>query len=198
MSEDKKDLEKCQINILKALESSPRVRFLMDALKNSGCYIGPKNFMCLPCEPSLSGGYNDESKLLIICANNCKNYEKVEKILAHELVHMYDDCTRFIDFKDTKHLACTEIRAASLVSCSKYSFDYKSFESCVQNNASRSVALVKDLSDSNAKEVVKSVFQKCFQDREPFGPGFQYRPDCALKNDFYMFSRYREQSEKNK
>ncbi len=47
---------------------------------------------------------------VVICSNRCTTDEKVEEILAHELVHMYDHCTGKVDFEDVRHLACSEIR----------------------------------------------------------------------------------------
>ena len=41
---------------------------------------------------------------------------------------MYDFCTARIDFKNKKHLACSEIRAATHTSCSKFSMDFWSFQ----------------------------------------------------------------------
>jgi len=81
-----------------------------------------------PCDQSLSGGYDDQANQVIICSNNCKTPEKVEEILSHELVHMYDYCTAKIDFSNPKHLACTEIRAATLTSCSKFTWDFWTFQ----------------------------------------------------------------------
>lgn len=34
--------------------------------------------------------------------------------LTHELIHSYDYCRAHVDWSDDKHLACSEIRAASL------------------------------------------------------------------------------------
>ena len=81
-----------------------------------------------PCDQSLSGGYDDQANQVIICSNNCKTPEKVEEILSHELVHMYDYCTANIDFSNPKHLACSEIRAATLTSCSKFTWDFWTFQ----------------------------------------------------------------------
>ena len=54
--------------------------------------------------------------------------EEVEEILSHVLVHMYDYCTAKIDFSNRKHLACSEIRAATLTSCSKFTWDFWTFQ----------------------------------------------------------------------
>ena len=48
------------------------------------------------------GGYDQENNQVILCENNCKTQEKIEEILAHELIHMYDYCTTKIDFQVLK------------------------------------------------------------------------------------------------
>ena len=35
--------------------------------------------------------------------------EKVRTVLAHELVHMYDNCANNMDWMDSEHLACSEV-----------------------------------------------------------------------------------------
>lgn len=42
----------------------------------------------------------------------------IQGVLTHEMIHMFDYCRHKLDFKDVKHLACTEIRAANLAHCS--------------------------------------------------------------------------------
>ena len=85
-------------------------------------------FFSSPCDQSLSGGYDDQTNQVIICSNNCTTASKVEATLSHELIHMYDYCTARIDFKNKRHLACSEIRAATHTSCSKFSMDFWSFQ----------------------------------------------------------------------
>jgi inner membrane protease ATP23 len=35
-------------------------------------------------------------------------------VLTHELIHTYDNCRAHVDWSNDEHVACTEIRAASL------------------------------------------------------------------------------------
>ena len=128
------------------------------------------NVFFSPCDKSLSGGYDDQANQVIICSNNCQTASKVEEILAHELVHMYDFCTSKIDFSNPNHLACSEIRAANLTSCTKFSiWDYWSIEDCVEKKATKSVAWVSGMKEAEALKIVRSVFDKCYNDLEPFG-----------------------------
>ena len=46
----------------------------------------------------------------MLCSNVCTKPEKVEQILTHELIHMYDFCSTDINLDNVDQLACTEIR----------------------------------------------------------------------------------------
>jgi len=189
-----KDRKNCEINVIQALSSSPRIRLLVQALNDSGCPFLPNRHVdCSPCDQSLSGGYDDQTNQVIICSNNCQTPEKVEEILSHELVHMYDYCTAKIDFSNQKHLACSEIRAATLSSCAKFSWDFWSFEDCVESKASKSVAWVNNIDEKEARKVVKSVFDKCYNDLEPFGR--KYKPSNSASktfcSDYLLYNQYK-------
>ena len=51
---------------------------------------------------------------IVLCENNLYSQGIMDETLTHELVHSYDHCRAHVDWKDLKHLACSEIRAASL------------------------------------------------------------------------------------
>lgn len=55
---------------------------------------------------------------IIICQNTAKSSDFVQRILTHEMIHMFDYCSNYLDFNNLEHLACTEIRAANLAHCS--------------------------------------------------------------------------------
>ena len=86
--------------------------------------------------------------------NQMSHFGSVEEILSHELVHMFDYCTKKINFDQIEHLACSEIRAASLVSCAKFNWNYWSFEHCVKAKAAHSVAVIKNCDRNEAKKNV--------------------------------------------
>ena len=54
---------------------------------------------------------------VVLCSNLAPTEERVETLLAHELVHMYDHCANIMDWADSQHLACSEVRAASIAHC---------------------------------------------------------------------------------
>ena len=55
---------------------------------------------------------------IVVCQNVARSSGMIQGILAHEMIHMFDACRHQLDFKNTEHLACTEIRAANLTHCS--------------------------------------------------------------------------------
>ena len=61
--------------------------------------------------------YSDHLQI-VVCQNTCRYKGIMTGVLVHEMIHMFDYCTRKLDFKNLKHLACTEIRAANLTHCS--------------------------------------------------------------------------------
>jgi len=38
----------------------------------------------------------------------------VNELLTHELIHSYDDCRAHVDWNNLQHVACSEVRAATL------------------------------------------------------------------------------------
>ena len=54
---------------------------------------------------------------VVLSSSQCRTEEKVVTLLAHELVHMYDHCANKMDWTNHLHLACSEVRAASLAHC---------------------------------------------------------------------------------
>ena len=102
----------CEKNIALAIESSPMIRTMLRAMQAQGCEVDlPRHIVCEPCnDKRLFGGFDQPLSQVFICSNRCKTPQKVEEILSHELVHLYDHCTAELDLKNINHLACTEIR----------------------------------------------------------------------------------------
>ncbi len=100
---------------------------------------------------------------VVICSNRCRSSSKVSEILVHELIHMYDNCTASIDFNRLKHLACTEVRAANLAHCTT--------KGDTRNRARASLyAVINDsLTQKEIPDALAEVFDRCYQDLEPFG-----------------------------
>ena len=188
---------KCEKNIARAIQSSPFIRLMLAGLKDAGCTVTPhRHMVCEPCSPEVSGGYDQKMNQLLICSNMCLTPQKVEEILAHELVHLYDFCTSNLDLTRNDHLACTEVRAANLTHCKSQFYDtvtrlqWTSHTDCVKRKAANSVRVIKRISQSEALSIVENVFTKCYRDLEPVGRITRDRNDnCRAFSDYKHFSR---------
>ncbi|XP_030877998.1 mitochondrial inner membrane protease ATP23 homolog isoform X1 [Leptonychotes weddellii] len=61
--------QKCQLMLLKTLETNPYVKLLLDAMKHSGCAVNKeRHFSCEDCNGNVSGGF-DASTSQVRAAN---------------------------------------------------------------------------------------------------------------------------------
>lgn len=171
---------KCETNVYKCFKNSPIVKLMVAALRSSGCDIDiSRHVSCEVCDNKITGGFDPVFNQVIICQNTANSEGRVRSTLSHELIHMFDYCRYNLDLNNLHHLACTEIRAANLCHCSFLGavcrgsvspFDVKrAHRKCVQDKAIRSVLAIKNVSEEVAREVVMQVFDKCYNDLEPFG-----------------------------
>ena len=197
---DKQDpsVVQCEKNIARALRTSPFIRLMISGLEKAGCNLTPhRHLVCEPgCSPAVSGGFDQQTNQVVICSNICQTPSKVEEILAHELVHLYDYCTINLDLTKSDHLACTEVRAANLAHCKNQFYDalshqrWKSHADCVKHKAASSVRVIKGISHSEAMKIVEKVFPKCYHDLEPVGRITMDKYDtCRAFSDYKHFSR---------
>lgn len=174
------DKIKCERRIFSCVQNSPIVKLMMGALKRSGCPIDiRRHFSCEVCDVSVSGGYDPELNQVVICQNVARSEGMVQGVLTHEMIHMFDWCTREMDFTNIDHLACTEIRAANLTHCSFLSAwtqgDASPFriaqqhQDCVKTKAMQSVLAVRKVTTEEAIAAVERVFDRCYADMEPIG-----------------------------
>ena len=205
---DKQDpsIVSCEKNIARALRTSPFIRLLISGLEEAGCNITPhRHFVCeSECSPEVSGGFDQHTNQVVICSNVCQTPSQVEEILAHELVHLYDNCTINLDLTRSDHLACTEIRAANLAHCKNQFYDalshqrWKSHTNCVKHKAASSVRVIKGISHEEALKIVEKVFTKCYRDLEPVGRITKDKYDnCRAFSDYKHFSRLLNQLDSN-
>ncbi|XP_016829538.1 mitochondrial inner membrane protease ATP23 homolog isoform X2 [Cricetulus griseus] len=115
---------------------------------------------------------------IVLCQNNIRNQAHMSRVVTHELIHAFDHCRAHVHwFTDIRHLACSEIRAASLSGdCSlvneifRLHFGLKQHhQTCVRDRAVLSILAVRNISREEAQKAVDDVFESCFNDREPFG-----------------------------
>ncbi|XP_035729420.1 mitochondrial inner membrane protease ATP23 homolog isoform X2 [Vespa mandarinia] len=171
---------KCEGNVYKCIKNSQLVQLMMAALKSSGCEIDMRRHIsCEICDYSVKGGYDAQLNQIVVCQNTAHSESKVQGVLAHEMIHMFDYCRNKLDFKNIDHLACTEIRAANLVHCSFMSAMIqgtaspfhikKTHQDCVKNMATASIMGVRKVTEQEAKIAIEKVFPMCYNDLEPIG-----------------------------
>ncbi|XP_073416078.1 mitochondrial inner membrane protease ATP23 homolog isoform X1 [Dendrobates tinctorius] len=170
---------RCKARLKIAMDTSPHVKLLLDAMNQAGCTAyRDRHFACEECDEKVGGGFDSSTSEIVICQNNINDQTTMNRMLTHELIHAYDHCRAQVDFlSNIRHLACTEIRAASLSGdcslgneMSRFKFGVKQHhQTCVRDRAVRSIMAARKFSQETAEKAVDDVFDSCFNDREPFG-----------------------------
>lgn len=82
----------------------------------SGCPVPENAIKCEPCSPTHAGGFTPSPYpgTIRLCAGNFLSKNHMEATVAHELIHMYDQCKFKVDWQNLRHHACSEIRANTL------------------------------------------------------------------------------------
>ncbi|XP_071453384.1 mitochondrial inner membrane protease ATP23 homolog [Hetaerina americana] len=174
------DKIKCERRAYSCVQNSPIVKLMMGALKRAGCPIDiRRHISCEVCDISVSGGYDPVLNQVVVCQNVARSEGMVQGVLAHEMIHMFDWCTKNFDFKNVDHLACSEVRAANLTHCSFLSAWFQGdaspfriseqHQECVKTKAIQSVLAVRKVSEEEAVAAVERVFKRCYADMEPIG-----------------------------
>jgi len=170
----REEKEDCEIRVAKAL-NSPTALVLLAAMRRAGCDVTAepwRHFVCERCSPKVDGGFDASTNQVVICSNRCRSDQRVAEILHHEMVHLYDHCSVEVDFRNVRHLACTEVRAANLAQC-KFSLTETRVggrhADCVKAKAEQSVVVISGEDRAAAAAAVDNVFQRCYGDLEPIG-----------------------------
>ncbi|NP_001345898.1 mitochondrial inner membrane protease ATP23 homolog isoform 3 [Mus musculus] len=108
--------QSCPLMLQKTLDTNPYVKLLLDAMKHSGCAVNRgRHFSCEVCDGNVSGGFDASTSQIVLCENNIRNQAHMGRVVTHELIHAFDHCRAHVHwFTNIRHLACSEIRAASL------------------------------------------------------------------------------------
>ncbi|NWY08662.1 ATP23 protease, partial [Aphelocoma coerulescens] len=192
---------KCQLMLRLTLETNPYARLLLEALKQSGCTVfNDRHFSCENCDGCVSGGFDAATSQIVLCQNNIRQQSHMNRVVTHELIHAFDHCRAHVDwFKNVKHLACSEIRAANLSGdctlmneIARFKFGLKGHhQTCVRDRAIRSILAVRKVSKETAEKAVDEVFDACFNDLEPFGRIPHSKADAKRAyRDFQNRDRY--------
>ncbi|KAM9467651.1 mitochondrial inner membrane protease ATP23 homolog isoform 1-T1 [Clarias gariepinus] len=192
---------KCQIMLHVAVETNPYAKVLLGAMKNSGCAVyKDRHFSCEDCDGTVSGGFDATTSQIVLCQNNIHQQAHMNRVVTHELIHAFDHCRAHVDwFNNFKHLACSEVRAASLSGdCSfgnevaRFHFGLKKHhQECVRDRATRSILAVRKISKEEAVKTVDEVFDSCYNDHAPFGRIPHSKKDAKFAyRDFENRDRY--------
>ncbi|KAM9246530.1 mitochondrial inner membrane protease ATP23 homolog isoform 2-T2 [Leptosomus discolor] len=179
----------------------PYAQLLLEAMKQSGCTVfNDRHFSCENCDGCVSGGFDSATSQIVLCQNNIRHQSHMNRVVTHELIHAFDHCRAHVDwFKNVKHLACSEIRAANLSGdctlmneIARFKFGLKGHhQTCVRDRAIRSILAVRKVSKEMAEKAVDEVFDACFNDLEPFGRIPHSKTDAKRAyRDFQNRDRY--------
>jgi inner membrane protease ATP23 len=163
-----------------ATKTSPIVRFMLEKMAEAGCAIDSRFFRVETCSERVVGGFRPPDGI-VMCHNQIHDRTTMENMLAHELVHAYDQCRggKKMNWLDLKQHACSEIRAANLSGDCHWLNElmrgrvfvnvHKHHQKCVRRRAELSVAMNPNCkSAKHAEEVVNEVFETCFRDTAPY------------------------------
>jgi len=160
------------------------VKVLLSALRSHGCVtdVFERHLAIETCKPGGNvehlGGYDEKFNQIFICGNNMHSAGRVHGFLVRQLIEMFDACVNKMDHRDTRHLACTEIRKWNLAYCNvgenfnrpNGSFSCKDMhKTCVRDQAILSMHHLRFVPMDLAVKAVDAVFNKCYNDLEPIG-----------------------------
>jgi len=186
LADERGDKDLCGARVVEAMENEklPLVRLMVSALKARGCMtdVFERHFSCDICKPGDKvenlAAYDDQFNQAFICANNVGGSGQVYGSLLRQLIVMFDACTQKYDFKNARHLACTEIRKANLADCNLFRNLTRSgstleigdgHRSCVKGTAKLALEHLRFVPKDVAHKAVDDVFEKCYNDLEPIG-----------------------------
>lgn len=175
---------------------------MVSAIEALGCRVGALEelVVCISSEThpglALTGGFaphtgrevNYEPRVVMVEEHNL-DQATFDRTLVHELVHAYDQCRANVDWTNTGHLACSEVRpprfaeleggqvrASNLsgecdfvqeLNRGKLGF-VKHQQTCVKRRAALSVCLGHQTTQHLAERAVADVYDRCYRDRAPF------------------------------
>ncbi|KAL3568349.1 hypothetical protein D5086_031000 [Populus alba] len=168
-------VKECEDMIRRSLRT-PMVRFLRENLEKAGCGVSENFFKAVNCDRSIAGGYV-RGKGIMVCSNHMNIQDDVNQVIAHELIHAYDDCQAAnLDWADCAHHACSEIRAGHLSGDCHYKREllrgYIKLrgheQECVRRRVMKSVIANPHCSEAAARDAMEAVWDVCYNDTRPF------------------------------
>lgn len=99
----------CEAVVESVLQKSNEVKLLVGAMKKYGCNFNlARHVSCENCN-ECHGGFDPETKQIIVCQNTYITEARTLSILMHEMIHMFDYCRAKFDFDNLEHVACSEV-----------------------------------------------------------------------------------------
>ncbi|KAI3639906.1 hypothetical protein MIR68_002034 [Amoeboaphelidium protococcarum] len=179
---DNKDRDKqhkqCQQWKGNILKHNNVMKFMMNQMEKISCAMKDQHFICRPCE-DVVGGHFAQNEGIVLCENRLQTETQMAETMVHETIHAFDHCRAKVEWESNcAHHACSEIRAANLSGDCRiwnefgrgHLWDFrlaKKHQDCVRRRALLSIKMNPVCGD-NAEQVLDSVFDKCFNDLEPF------------------------------
>lgn len=110
---------RCERIVLEVYQKSNELKLLAGAMRKFGCDFNLlRHTVCENCS-GCNGGFDPDTKQIVICQNTIINKHKVMAIMMHEMIHMFDYCRAKFDFDNLDHVACSEV---SVLTCKFYLF----------------------------------------------------------------------------
>ena len=175
-----KIISSCYEQARQCIASHPSIARLLQALASRGCpWNFDRHFICeLNDGETRRGGFDHSTCQIVLFPENLHSSREFCTILHHELIHAYDYCRAQIDFANLSHLACTEIRAASLSNqCSLFHHFSSSsrpyllknqHRTCVKTRARESMEICTNLRRTVLDQIINDVFLRCYNDIDPY------------------------------
>lgn len=169
----------CYEQARQCIASNPSIARLLQALSSRGCsWNFDRHLSCELNAENRRGGFDRSTCQIVLFPENLHSTREFCTILHHELIHAYDYCRAKIDFDNPSHLACTEIRAASLSNqCSLFHHFSSSSRpfllknqhgTCVKTRARESMEICTNLSRTVLDQIINDVFLRCYNDTDPY------------------------------
>jgi mitochondrial inner membrane protease ATP23 len=161
-----------------------KVNILINSLSAMNRPVDLYSIRC-PATAVARAGYDLKDNSVWICGNHFWQPFQYRRVLAHQLVNAFDFARADVDIDNTRHLACTEIRAFNLSGeCDLWTkfFEYaaddwlgtKMFsrkQKCVRNSTLKTLTADPNIAGrdrATVEAVIDEVFDRCYRDHWPF------------------------------
>jgi hypothetical protein len=107
----------CEEHVVKAVESNPLVKTLVQALADHNCPVDlSRHFSCEFCDNAMpSGMFDPATNQIVVCHNQATH---LDECLITGLVQAFDYCRNKYDIHNLRHFACSQVRALNFTGCS--------------------------------------------------------------------------------